>query len=254
MYHTGSFPKDWNFREKRVGVIGSGSTGVQVITALGKPGMVKQLTSFQRSPQYSVPSGDGPVSEEERQKFNEGYKDGESNIRRTTPKHKRSKYIRIPPGCRLTLSLEPRSRYDMESGIQLPRRLWLRREHDPNLQRFGGRAATSIPRELGQGKWLPLHVRHILYVSKACKASSSPGLHVSTILEPFANLAPFAFKVTLRTTGTLTRQLATSSRAKSRKLSKTKRPHASSCLTSCTQEGRFVMEVTIMSSTILMWK
>lgn len=76
MYHTGNFPKQWDFRDKRVGVIGSGSTGVQVITALGKPGMVKQLTSFQRSPQYSVPSGDGPVTEEERKNINEGYKDG----------------------------------------------------------------------------------------------------------------------------------------------------------------------------------
>lgn len=38
--------------------------------------MVKSLTSFQRSPQYSVPSGDGPVTKEERTKINEGYKDG----------------------------------------------------------------------------------------------------------------------------------------------------------------------------------
>lgn len=76
MHHTGAFPREYDFRNKRVGVIGSGSTGVQVITALGKPGQVKQLTSFQRSPQYSVPSGDGPVSKEEREKFNQGYKDG----------------------------------------------------------------------------------------------------------------------------------------------------------------------------------
>ena len=76
MYHTGAFPWDWDFRGKRVGIIGSGSTGVQVITALGKPGMTKSLTTFQRSPQYSVPSGDRPVTEEERRKINEGYKDG----------------------------------------------------------------------------------------------------------------------------------------------------------------------------------
>ena len=75
-YHTGNFPKDWDFHDKRVGVIGCGSTGVQVITALGKPGMVKQLTCFQRNPQYSVPSGDGPVSEEYRSQVNEKYKDG----------------------------------------------------------------------------------------------------------------------------------------------------------------------------------
>ena len=76
MYHTGNFPWDWETRGKRVGVIGSGSTGVQVITALGQLGRVKQLTSFQRSPQYSVPSGDRAVTEEERKQINEGYKDG----------------------------------------------------------------------------------------------------------------------------------------------------------------------------------
>ena len=54
IHHTGSFPHDWDFKGKRVGVIGSGSTGVQVITALGQPGMVKSLTTFQRNPQYSV--------------------------------------------------------------------------------------------------------------------------------------------------------------------------------------------------------
>ena len=76
LYHTGAFPWDWDSTGKRVGVIGSGSTGVQVLTALGQPGRVKHLTSFQRSPQYSVPSGDRPVTEEERRKINEGYKDG----------------------------------------------------------------------------------------------------------------------------------------------------------------------------------
>lgn len=38
--------------------------------------MCKHMTSFQRSPQYTVPAGDGPVSEEERRQINEGYKDG----------------------------------------------------------------------------------------------------------------------------------------------------------------------------------
>jgi cyclohexanone monooxygenase len=46
------------------------------MVALGKPGIVKQLTCFQRHPQYSVPSGDGPVSEEYRSQVNERYGDG----------------------------------------------------------------------------------------------------------------------------------------------------------------------------------
>jgi cyclohexanone monooxygenase len=72
-YHTGNFPQSYDFTGKRVGVIGCGSTGVQVITALGKAGQVKSLTCFQRHPQYSVPSGDGPVSSEYREGINGRY-------------------------------------------------------------------------------------------------------------------------------------------------------------------------------------
>lgn len=73
MYHTARFPHKWDFTGKRVGVIGSGSTGVQVITQLGKEKKVKSLISFQRSPQYSVPSGDRRVTQEEREAINGSY-------------------------------------------------------------------------------------------------------------------------------------------------------------------------------------
>jgi cyclohexanone monooxygenase len=53
--HTANWPKEpIDFHNKRVGVIGNGSTGVQVITELAS--QVKELTLFQRSPQYSVPA------------------------------------------------------------------------------------------------------------------------------------------------------------------------------------------------------
>ncbi|KAF2137113.1 uncharacterized protein K452DRAFT_236407 [Aplosporella prunicola CBS 121167] len=58
---------------KDVAVIGSGSTGVQIVTAIAP--VVKSLTSFQRSPQYTVPSGNGPVSPEYRQWINAHYDD-----------------------------------------------------------------------------------------------------------------------------------------------------------------------------------
>lgn len=58
-YHTGAFPADVTFEGKRIGVIGTGSTGTQVITALGP--RAGHLTVFQRSAQYSVPSGFKPV-------------------------------------------------------------------------------------------------------------------------------------------------------------------------------------------------
>ncbi len=62
-YHTGAWPEDVEFAGKRVGVIGTGSTGLQVITAIAP--QVEHLTVFQRSPQYSVPVGNGIVPEEE---------------------------------------------------------------------------------------------------------------------------------------------------------------------------------------------
>ena len=69
--HTASWSDDIDLSNKRVGVIGCGSTGVQVITAIA--GIVKQLYCFQRHPQYSVPSGDGPVSPKYRQEVNKNY-------------------------------------------------------------------------------------------------------------------------------------------------------------------------------------
>ncbi len=71
LYHSTKFPDQYDFSTKRVGVIGAGSTGVQIITAVSKN--VGRLISFQRHPQYSVPAGDGPVSENERAEINKNY-------------------------------------------------------------------------------------------------------------------------------------------------------------------------------------
>ncbi|VVO32652.1 flavin-containing monooxygenase [Pseudomonas fluorescens] len=62
MYHTANWPADAVLEGKRVGVIGTGSTGCQVITAIAPT--VGHLTVFQRSAQYTVPVGNGPVSRE----------------------------------------------------------------------------------------------------------------------------------------------------------------------------------------------
>ncbi|MHA4854373.1 flavin-containing monooxygenase [Rhodococcus sp. MSC1_016] len=62
LYHSGAWPETHDFTGKRVGVIGTGSTGIQLITALAP--QVEHLTVFQRSPQYSVPAGNGPLAGE----------------------------------------------------------------------------------------------------------------------------------------------------------------------------------------------
>ena len=69
--HTAQWDDTIRLEGKKVGVIGNGSTGIQVLTTIAP--IVQQLTSFQRHPQYSVPSGQGPVSPEERAQINSEY-------------------------------------------------------------------------------------------------------------------------------------------------------------------------------------
>ncbi|ABE47414.1 flavin-containing monooxygenase [Polaromonas sp. JS666] len=81
-YHTGAWPEGVDFKGKRVGVIGTGSTGLQVITALAP--QASHLTVFQRSPQYSVPVGNGPVSPDYvksvKQNYEQIWKDVRSSV------------------------------------------------------------------------------------------------------------------------------------------------------------------------------
>ena len=59
-YHTGGWPHDGvDFTGKRVGVIGTGSSGVQSIPVIAK--QAGHLTVFQRTPQYTVPARHGTV-------------------------------------------------------------------------------------------------------------------------------------------------------------------------------------------------
>jgi cyclohexanone monooxygenase len=60
--HTGAWPEGVDLTGKRVGIIGTGSTGVQVITATAP--IAKHLTVFQRSAQYVVPIGNTPQNED----------------------------------------------------------------------------------------------------------------------------------------------------------------------------------------------
>ena len=54
-YHTGSWPHEKvDFAGKRVGVIGTGSSGVQAIPVIAE--QAEHLTVFQRTPQYTIPA------------------------------------------------------------------------------------------------------------------------------------------------------------------------------------------------------
>ncbi|KAL7950098.1 hypothetical protein V8C42DRAFT_189563 [Trichoderma barbatum] len=78
-YHTADWPNHHDFKGKRVGIIGNGSTGVQLIVALAD--QAKSLVSFQRHPQYVVPNGDGPVSDDYRRQINSNYPEIVDRIR-----------------------------------------------------------------------------------------------------------------------------------------------------------------------------
>jgi cation diffusion facilitator CzcD-associated flavoprotein CzcO len=62
-YHTGEWPHEpVDFAGKRVGVIGTGSSGIQSIPVIAED--AAQVVVFQRSPNYSIPAGNRPLTEE----------------------------------------------------------------------------------------------------------------------------------------------------------------------------------------------
>lgn len=71
-YHTGKWPhEEVDFKGKRVGIIGTGSTGVQMIPIVAK--RAEHLTVFQRTPQYTIPARNKPLDPEDIQNAKENF-------------------------------------------------------------------------------------------------------------------------------------------------------------------------------------
>ncbi len=69
-YHTAQWPHEGvDFSGKRVGQIGTGSTGIQAAPVIAQT--AGHLSVFQRTPTYSVPANNGPLSDEFKQYFKE---------------------------------------------------------------------------------------------------------------------------------------------------------------------------------------
>jgi len=65
VYHTARWPHDGaDFTGLRVGVIGTGSSGIQAIPCIAQ--QAAQLHVFQRTPNYSVPAGNVPLDDDTR--------------------------------------------------------------------------------------------------------------------------------------------------------------------------------------------
>ncbi|MET8572805.1 NAD(P)/FAD-dependent oxidoreductase [Streptomyces sp. NPDC004783] len=71
-YHTGEWPHGGvDFTGLRVGVIGTGSSGIQSVPLIAR--QAERLTVFQRSANFSIPAGNRPLDERTRREQKAGY-------------------------------------------------------------------------------------------------------------------------------------------------------------------------------------
>ena len=78
-HHTGEWPQEGvDFTGKRVGLIGTGSTGIQTMPVIAAA--AEHLTVFQRTPTYSVPARNAPLTDD----FKRWVKANYDEIRRIT--------------------------------------------------------------------------------------------------------------------------------------------------------------------------
>ncbi len=85
-YHTGNWPhEDVSFKNKRVGQIGTGSTGIQAVPEIAKT--ADHLHVFQRTPNYSVPARNAPLSETFKKQVHDSYEEIKKTVRSTPNGH-----------------------------------------------------------------------------------------------------------------------------------------------------------------------
>ena len=85
-YHTGNWPKnDVSFTNKKVGQIGTGSTGIQAVPVIAAN--AKHLTVFQRTANYSVPARNQPLNDDFKEHVKADYKNYREFLKRTPNGH-----------------------------------------------------------------------------------------------------------------------------------------------------------------------
>jgi cyclohexanone monooxygenase len=89
-YHTGHWPHEGvNFTGQRVGVIGTGSSAIQAVPVIAQ--QAKQLFVFQRTPNFSIPSRNGPMTAAYAQSWKSDYPS-----RREQARHMRTGILNNP--------------------------------------------------------------------------------------------------------------------------------------------------------------
>ncbi len=111
--HTSRWPQEGlDVSGRRVAVVGTGSTGIQVIPQLAK--QAAHLTVFQRTPHFSAPAGNRPLSAEEQERVKREYPDVRARCRVN------------PAGTELTRSQTPAASLSPEEREQMLREKWER--------------------------------------------------------------------------------------------------------------------------------
>ncbi|MEV0809927.1 NAD(P)/FAD-dependent oxidoreductase [Micromonospora sp. NPDC050200] len=81
-YHTGNWPHTpVDFAGKRVGVIGTGSSGIQAIPLIAE--VAERVVVFQRTPNFSLPARNRPLTAEEVRETRSRYAQIRADMRRT---------------------------------------------------------------------------------------------------------------------------------------------------------------------------
>ncbi|HEY2616663.1 MAG TPA: NAD(P)/FAD-dependent oxidoreductase [Acetobacteraceae bacterium] len=89
-YHTGHWPHEGvDFTGRRVGVIGTGSSAIQAIPVIAQ--QAAHVTVFQRTPNFSIPSRNGPMTDGYAQEWKSDYP-----ARREQARHARTGILNNP--------------------------------------------------------------------------------------------------------------------------------------------------------------
>ncbi len=81
-YHTGNWPhQPVDFTGQRVAVIGTGSSGIQIIPAIAR--QASQVVVFQRTPNFSIPAWNRPLPQPEQQAWKASYAEYRKQARTT---------------------------------------------------------------------------------------------------------------------------------------------------------------------------
>lgn len=110
-YHTGQWPHEGvDFSGKRVGIIGTGSTGIQAIPVIASE--AAHLTVFQRTPNFTVPARNAPL----RPEFLREVKADYAAIRRKVRKSAFGTPLAVPEKSALEVTRRSGNVYTTASG------------------------------------------------------------------------------------------------------------------------------------------